>query len=335
MKISFVIITGGKRPESMERLLASILAQGPYESETIVVGRAENLPQWARLIHAPELADTAAICRMRNIGVAESSGDPVILLDDDIELHHGWLDAISAKLADETWDIASSKVLGPSGERWYDWCWASRADPACPSRMLEYGEVSPNLYISGCMMIIRRRVLDKVLFNENLMNHQRDDVDFCHRALDAGFKFACFTDAVATHHLEPSGRSESDPASGFGGFPEAIFRFRKKDYAGAMEILITLEDFPENTYHGALCLKNLGLTEKAAELFNKTVLLTDNGGMKRGRLYYSALFHLGTLAESRGDMNCAEECYAKALSGFPEHKEAAIGLERARRGLLR
>jgi GT2 family glycosyltransferase len=200
--------------------------------------------------------------------------------------------------------------------------------------MLEYGEMSPNLYISGCMMILRRRVFDKVIFNENLMNHQRDDVDFCHRALDAGFKFACFTDAVATHHLEPSGRSQSDPAAGIGGFPEAIFRFRKKDYAGALAILVKLGDTPETLYHGALCLKNLDQAGKAVELFNKTVALADNGEMKQRRLYYSALFHLGTLAESRGDMNCAEEYYAKALSGFPEHKEAAIGLERARRSLL-
>lgn len=318
----------------MERLLASILAQGPCQSETIAVGRADNLPQWVRLVGLPELADTAAICRMRNIGVAESSGDPVVLLDDDIELHPGWLDAIFSKLADVMWDIASSKVLGPSGERWYDWCWASRADHACPPRMLEYGETSPNLYISGCMMIIRRRVFDKVIFNENLMNHQRDDVDFCHRALDAGFKFTCFTDAVATHHLEPSGRSQSDPAAGSGGFPEAIFRFRKKDYAGALSILISLKDSPETLYHAALCLKNLGLTGKAAELFNKTVVLADNGEMKQRRLYYSALFHLGSLAENCGDMNSAAWYYAKALSGFPEHKEAAMGLERARRGLL-
>ena len=43
MDISFVIITGGKKPEHVERLLSSIKKQDIKNCESIVVGFTENL----------------------------------------------------------------------------------------------------------------------------------------------------------------------------------------------------------------------------------------------------------------------------------------------------
>ena len=43
MDISFVIITGGKKPKHVKRLLASIKKQDIKNCESIVVGATENL----------------------------------------------------------------------------------------------------------------------------------------------------------------------------------------------------------------------------------------------------------------------------------------------------
>ncbi|VAX17192.1 hypothetical protein MNBD_NITROSPINAE04-161 [hydrothermal vent metagenome] len=332
MKTSFVIISGGARVESMERLFRSIEKQSLPDAEIIVIGNVKDLYyDSATFINESELAGTAAICQMRNIGVEQSSGSVVVLLDDDIELADGWYGSIKDKLNNASWDIAGCRVTGPSGGRWYDWSWASREDPLCPPRMLEYGETSENLYISGCMMIIRRHVFDKVRFNENLFNHQRDDVDFCHRAIDSGFTFECWPEAVAVHHLDPVGRSASDPAFGAAAFANAIYLFRKNEYGKALEILSGQGSEAKVLYHAALCLKELDRPDEAVEEFIATLNVADRQNAAERRLYYSSMYHLGDLKERSGEPEEAKRYYDEALSGFPEHNEAALGLLRVAR----
>ncbi|HEB72449.1 MAG TPA: glycosyltransferase [Nitrospirae bacterium] len=329
MKISFIIISGGSRVESMERLLRSIEKQGLPDAETVVIGDIKGLfGEGIILINEPQLARTAAICKMRNIGVEKSSGSVVVLLDDDMELTDGWYAAIKKRLSGDDWDIAGCRVTGPSGGRWYDWNWASREDPLCPPRMIEYGQTSENLYISGCLMIIRRHVFDKVRFNENLLNHQRDDVDFCHRAIGSGFKFECWPEAVAVHHLEPEGRSASDPGSGSSGFAKAVYMFRKGAFSEALTLFHELAPSAQVLYHLCLALKEMGMLEEAAREFKKLLKALNANDPKERRFYYSANFHLGVIREQEGKPEEAQLHYRETLAGFPEHYKAALGLSR-------
>ncbi|VAX23833.1 hypothetical protein MNBD_NITROSPINAE03-98 [hydrothermal vent metagenome] len=332
MKLSLIIIHGEGRKDSLARLFRSIESQRIDESETLIVGNVnEASPPNAKLVAAHELAKTAAICQMRNLGVEKSSGSVVVLLDDDIELADGWYGSIKDRLNNTSWDIAGCRVTGPSGGRWYDWNWASREDPLCPPRMLEYGATSENLYISGCMMIIRRHVFDKVRFDENLLNHQRDDVDFCHRAIDSGFTFECWPEALAVHHLEPSGRSASDPGAGSGGFAEAVYMLRKEAYSEALELFHILSPSVKVSYHLSLTLKELGKLDEAAQEFQNLLQALKVNNPEERRFYYSANFHLGDIKEREGKMQEAKRYYNEALAGFPEHNEAALGLLRVAR----
>lgn len=329
MKISFVIISGGARVESMGRLFRSIEKQGVSGAQTVIIGDVKGLRhQTAIFINEPELARTAAICRMRNLGVEKSNGSVVVLLDDDIELADGWYESIKNRLGASSWDIAGCRVTGPSGGRWYDWSWASRQDPLCPPRMIEYGQTSQNLYISGCLMIIRRHVFDKVRFSENLYNHQRDDVDFCHRAIDAGFRFECWPEAVAVHHLEPAGRSEADPGAGSVGFAQAVYMFRKGAYTDAFQLFQKLPQSAKVSYHRSLTLKKLGKLNEAAKQFEKLLKALKVNDPNERRLYYSANFHLADIREKEGKPEEARRYYNETLFGFPEHHEAALGLLR-------
>ncbi|MBI4665281.1 MAG: tetratricopeptide repeat protein [Nitrospinae bacterium] len=329
ISISFVVISGGLRPEPLRVLINSITSQKLPPYEIILVGKAPGpLPDEVILLAEPLLAQTGAICAMRNKGIKTASGEVVVLTDDDVEFTPGWGGNIKPALADQSWDIAGCRVLGPDGQRWYDWCWHSRTDPVCPPRLLEYGEQSPGLYISGCLMMIRRRVFATTLFNENLLNHQRDDVEFCHRAADAGFKFASFPSAVAIHHLAPAGRSVDDPAFGDSGYMTAIHLFRKGDYVSALEMLGALEPSAKVLYHKALTLQRMGRFAEAELLYRQAAAQTRGWAGEERRIHFSSWFHMGEIMEAAQNPALAEEYYRKALKGYPEHKSAAEGLAR-------
>lgn len=65
------------------------------------------------------------------------------------------------------------------------------------------GEVGPGSldYVSGCAMLIRRPVLEKIgLFDERFFLYF-EDADYCQRAIRAGFKVAVEPKAIVTHHI--------------------------------------------------------------------------------------------------------------------------------------
>jgi tetratricopeptide (TPR) repeat protein len=328
--ISFVVVSGGARPERVVRLVESLREQeGLPPAEFIVVGRHDgDLPDDARLLPAEKEAETAAICRMRNLGIGAAFGDPVVLLDDDMEFPPGWWEAMAPSVG--RFDLTGCRVVTPAGNRWYDWAWASRTDPACPPRMIGYDEIVDGVYISGCFMMIARPVFAKLLFDEARMNHQKDDVDFCHRAVDAGFTIGIVPGATAIHHLDPAGRSAADPAAGPEAFSQGIHLFRLKRYDEALPLLEKGED-PDNPvparYHRGLALSATGRRAEARPLLEGVVAAAHPAGADR-RLHYSAHYHLGLIAEGEGRVDDARRHFGVARDGMPEHVQAARAVDR-------
>ncbi len=328
--ISFIIISGGQRPESMERLIKSIEAQNLPEHEIVVIGLYEgSMPKRAVYIEKQKLARSAAICKMRNLAMETAKGDILILLDDDISFPKDWYENIKKRF-DEKFDVAGCRVITPAGDRWYDWAWGSRDDLTCPTRKLDYSETGKNIYIGGCLMIICRHVFKKVKFDENLKNHQRDDVDFCHRVWDAGFTLKIFREAHVTHHLDPAGRSDADPGAGSLEFSDGVFHFRLKRFDTALNHFKKMpdNDAVKSKYHSALCLVELGRKSEAETELKYVISMADKNGTDERRFYYSANFHLGRLLEGENRKGDAMRCYRETLEGFKEHHEASLGLAR-------
>jgi len=330
--ISFIVISGGKRPTAIARLFDSVTAQGIPDYEIIVVGElAGALPPNCVYIQKPELARTAAICAMRNIGIEAAKGDPAILLDDDIELSPIWYQDIRGHLG-SGFDVAGHRVTLPNGKRWYDWNVASRTDPLSPTLMIPYAHTGRDVYISGCLMIVSRHVYEKVRFNENLLNHQRDDVEFCHRVWDAGFTINFFEKPSAIHYLEPSGRSQSDPASGPAFLSEGVHLYRMERYGEALRlfesVILSEAGNVKAVYHKGLCLMNMGDTQGAQAAFKQVVQTAGISDKDTRRLYFTACFHLGAIYETAGNAGEARKMYKTALTGMPEHRRAAEGFKR-------
>ena len=330
--LSFVIISGGLRPDSVARLLISLASAGAPAIEILIVGRyAGPLPEGVGLLSAPDLASRGAICAMRNRGIDATSGDPVILLDDDVEFTSGWYPAVAPAIVSRRFDVAGCRCVTSTGRRWYDWSWASRRDPSCPPRLLEYSDASPEAYVSGCFMMIQRRVFAKVRFDERRMNHQRDDVDFCHRAHDAGFTLGVIPEATLIHHLEPAGRSASDPASGAAVFAEGIALLRLDRHAEALDrFRAAASEGARAVYHEGICLMALKRRGEAAARFAAVVDAGQAIGLDedRRRIHYGALYRLALLREQEGRVTEAHTLYAATLTGVPEHRAAAEGHRR-------
>jgi tetratricopeptide (TPR) repeat protein len=330
--ISFIVISGGKRPTAIARLFDSVTAQAIPAREIIVVGEyAGPLPPNCVYIERPDLARTAAICAMRNIGLSAARGDPAVLLDDDIELSPTWYRDIRDYL-DSGFDVAGHRVTLPNAKRWYDWNIASRTDPLTPTMMADYGYTGPDIYISGCLMIVSRHVSEKVRFNENLLNHQRDDVEFCHRVWDAGFTIKFFEKPSAVHYLAPAGRSASDPAGGSALLSEGIYQYRMGRYGEAVllfeSVAISGTDGVKAVYHKGLCLMGMGDAQGAEASFKQVVQTASASDKDARRLYFTACFHLGVIYETAGKTGSARKMYETALTGMPEHRRAADGIKR-------
>lgn len=85
MRVSCVLLTMGNRPAELRRAIQSVQEQEEIDAEIIVVGNGADLPSLPKGAVSVRLPANVGIPEGRNQGVASSSGDILLFLDDD-----GW-----------------------------------------------------------------------------------------------------------------------------------------------------------------------------------------------------------------------------------------------------
>jgi len=117
MKLSCVIITMGTRPAELERAIASTAPMREQGVQLVLVGNGCDLPPVSSDVTAVRLAENRGVAGGRNAGVAASTGDVVIFLDDD-----GWFsdpglaDHVAARFgADPRLAVLAFHVVDPTG----------------------------------------------------------------------------------------------------------------------------------------------------------------------------------------------------------------------------
>jgi len=332
--VSFVIITGGERNHNLSRLCNDLAADDLLPKEIIVVGdvsRAE-LGNSIIAVHRPDLASTGSICAMRNVAAAKSVGRTLVFLEDDVIVPNNWFSAIEpflARISKGEVNLGGCRIVGPNGRRWYDWAWASRKNRLCPPMVLPYNYQSSNGYVSGCCMLMNRVVWQNVLFDETIKDHQREDVDFFHRAIDAGFIPRIFPYATIIHEMLPAGRmTKHDPGGGSDSFAKAIYAYRCGDIKKAQPLLesasSSIETIQLHYFRGLFSLflheytAAIGHFESANQLDS-----LQNPGLSSQIFYRKGVAHLG-LKES----NKAKEAFTKVIEIFDDHPFARYRLNR-------
>lgn len=141
----------------------------------------------------------------RNHGIHSSTGDIVVFLDDDVELHENWLDELLAPFNDPNVAVVGGKVLPYGMQEFPDWLpreygfLASVFDPS--DKLCEMDKVM------GANFAVRKSAFDNVgLFDVNLGRKGKkllggEEVELFHRIRNAGLKIVYTPHSVVWHKI--------------------------------------------------------------------------------------------------------------------------------------
>ena len=183
-KISFIIITDGKRPDKFKRLIYSIINQNVPEFEIIISGRLSHYDlsfiqtldnSNIHYVDSKKEADEGKLGQMRNRGCEKARYDLLIVSDDDMVFQDGFYQAISSY--EVYFDVLCPRILNPDGTRFWDWSIKNSNE----HRLIEYNEIHKDQYITGGMCIMKAKTFKQVRWNSDLGFYEGEDVDFSQR----------------------------------------------------------------------------------------------------------------------------------------------------------
>jgi GT2 family glycosyltransferase len=226
-----VAVATRNRPDSLARLIDSLLAQSRRPDEILVIDDGQlpeaRLSEWRTRCQSAGVAllyhrkDRPGRSASRNLAARLTECDTVCFLDDDCEPAGPFLERMSAGLASYgRWDAGEPSpasalvavegmVVPPGGPRLGDrvyaallrlagwWCLAR------PPRPRKLGENLQARGVLGGVCAVRRDALLAVQFDASLAHGE--DREWSVRLSRLG-RIARVTDAVCVHHVEPAGR---------------------------------------------------------------------------------------------------------------------------------
>ncbi len=220
MKAS-VIVLSWNGLEDLPGCLAALDAQEFADREILVVdnGSTDGSVEYVR-DHYPHVR---LICNEQNLGFAAgnnrglrvATGDVLVLLNQDTVVQQGWLQSlVDAFEADPRCGIAGAKALYPDGRIQHAGGYVDARGAAS-----HYGYREPDAgqfdeprevdFVTGASLAISRAALDEIgELDEGFRAGYYEDVDWCYRAREAGYK-VLYTPKAVLVHKERSAASDS------------------------------------------------------------------------------------------------------------------------------
>lgn len=178
---SFVIITDGREPEKLNRLINSISAQNFPTVEVIVVRDEKG---------------EGRLGALRNAGCRQAQYYRLIVLDDDMLLHPDFYSGMK-KFRSQNMDarVFSCRIVNPDNTRYWDW----KAHENGKNWLLDYGDTDPAVSITGGLCIFDKGVFSDVQWDELRGFYQEEDVDFSNRLKAKGYDILFNPWSTVTH----------------------------------------------------------------------------------------------------------------------------------------
>jgi GT2 family glycosyltransferase len=136
----------------------------------------------------------------RNAGAAAARGEILAFTDDDCEPDFEWLDRLRRVLASGRFAAAGGPNLPPRPRTWREA--VVSAAPGAPSHVLLDDEEAEHL--PGCNLAVTRSAFEAIGGFDPVFHTAGDDVDFCWRLQDAGFRLGFAVAAFVWHWRRPS-----------------------------------------------------------------------------------------------------------------------------------
>lgn len=236
MDISVIIVSWNARNYLRECLESLALAAPHQTMEVIVVDNAscDGSPQMVRTefphVRLIECTENFGFARANNIGIRESHGRYVALINSDVHVLPGCLDQ-TVGFMDRHSDIGiagprilnADRTLQSSCRKfpslWNNFCEASglfRAFPRSSVFSTEHMLYFPHDRVTdvnvlvGCFWVMRREALETVGLLDEAFFIYSEDVDWCRRCWEAGWRVTLYPTAQAVHYRAAS--SGNDPA---------------------------------------------------------------------------------------------------------------------------
>lgn len=169
-------------------------------------GSYEMLGEKFPMVKTIRFSENAGFCKAVNAGIAASSTEYVILLNNDTTVESGFVQALERVMdEDDTIFSASAKVISMKDKETIDdagdlYCalgWAFAIGKGRPER--NYRERYPIFAACGCAAVYRKSILDKIGgLDENHFAYL-EDIDLGYRAKIYGFRNIFVPDARVYH----------------------------------------------------------------------------------------------------------------------------------------
>lgn len=215
-RFSVIVCTRNGR-DRIGGCLASILRMDHPRFETIVVddgsddGTAEFVAGRFPTVRLLRL-DPVGLSAARNAGAAVAGGEILAYTDDDCEPDREWLARLERVFADGRFAAAGGPNLPPGPRNWHEAVVC--AAPGAPSHVMLDDEEAEHL--PGCNLAVTKAAFESIGGFDPRFRTAGDDVDFCWRLRDAGYRLGFAPGAFVWHWRRPSIRAFLRQQIGYG-----------------------------------------------------------------------------------------------------------------------
>lgn len=202
--------------------------------ETIVVddgstdGTADFVLRWFPWVKLIPL-EPSGLSAARNVGAEAAAGEILVYTDDDCVPDCEWLKHLSTTFADPRWAAAGGPNLPPRASDWREAVTA--AAPGAPTHVMLDDEEAEHL--PGCNLAVRREAFFTIGGFDPQFVTAGDDVDFCWRLRDAGYRLGFSPAAFVWHYRRPSLRGYLRQQLGYGKAEALLIRKHPHKFARA------------------------------------------------------------------------------------------------------
>ena len=155
----------------------------------------KNFP-WVRLIRL----EPGGLSTARNAGAAAAYGEVLAFTDDDCEPDREWLARLRPLFLTGKYAAVGGPNLPPRPRSWEEAVVC--AAPGAPSHVMLDDEQAEHL--PGCNLVVTKAAFDAIGGFDPQFHTAGDDVDFCWRLRDAGFRLGFAPGAFVWHRRRPS-----------------------------------------------------------------------------------------------------------------------------------